>query len=276
MSQLISVIIPTFNRSPLLLRAVKSVLNQSYSDFEIIIVDDGSTDNTEAVITPFIGPRVKYYRQINKGVAAARNYGIKQAIGNWIAFLDSDDEWLSHKLQSQINHLQENPLCRMIFSEEIWHKNGTRINQKIIHQKSGGFLFEKCIQQCFIGPSTVLMEKSLLEEMNYFDESFVVCEDYDLWLKISSKYEISFIADPLIIKHGGHSDQLSTQFIAMDKWRLRALKAILMTRNLTDYQKTAVVNFMKKKGEILIKGFEKHSNPDGAAEIRALIKEVGD
>lgn len=276
MPELISVIIPTFNRSSLLQRALRSVLNQNYPASEIIIVDDGSTDNTYEELAPLLGPVVKYFKQENKGVAAARNYGIKQASGKWIAFLDSDDEWLSHKLQSQVYYIIQNPDCRMIYCEEIWQRNGARVNQKKIHQKSGGFLFEKCIQQCFIGPSTVMIEKDLLEEMNYFDESFVVCEDYDLWLKISSLYEIGFIPDPLIIKHGGHVDQLSTRYVAMDLWRLRSLKTILTIRDLTELQREAIITLMKKKAELLIKGFEKHGHPEAAEETRTLIKAVDD
>lgn len=276
MPELISVIIPTFNRSSLLQRALRSVLNQNYPASEIIIVDDGSTDNTYEELAPLLGPVVKYFKQENKGVAAARNYGIKQASGKWIAFLDSDDEWLSHKLQSQVYYIIQNPDCRMIYCEEIWQRNGARVNQKKIHQKSGGFLFEKCIQQCFIGPSTVMIEKDLLEEMNYFDESFVVCEDYDLWLKISSLYEIGFIPDPLIIKHGGHVDQLSTRYVAMDLWRLRSLKTILTIRDLTELQREAIITLMKKKAELLIKGFEKHGHPEAAEETRILIKAVDD
>jgi glycosyltransferase involved in cell wall biosynthesis len=241
MSELISVIIPTFNRSGVLLRAIHSVLNQSYKHFELIVVDDGSTDETERLLKPFIeNQSIQYVRQDNKGVSSARNRGVSHASGEWLAFLDSDDEWLEDKL---------------------------------LHQIKGGWIFAHCVAQCLIGPSSVLLSKNLFTEMKGFDESYEVCEDYDLWLKISSRYEVGLIETPLIVKYGGHEDQLSTKFFAMDMWRLRALKNILNDDILSEEFRVLIKETMKKKGDILISGYQKYGNHDAILEVRQLLHE---
>jgi glycosyltransferase involved in cell wall biosynthesis len=218
--ELVSIIIPTFNRSTFLLRAIKSVLNQSYKNFELIVVDDGSTDDTEILLQDLITNKsIHYYKKSNGGVASARNFGAIKALGHWYAFLDSDDEWLPNKLQDQLSFLLNNSHLNIVYGEEIWMRNGVRVNQKKHHKKSGGHIFEKCLEQCLIAPSSVLLTKKLFEEKKGFDESFIICEDYDLWLKISSSHEIGFIEQPLIVKYGGHEDQLSTKYFAMDMWR---------------------------------------------------------
>jgi glycosyltransferase involved in cell wall biosynthesis len=274
MSELISVIIPTFNRSGVLLRAIHSVLNQSYKHFELIVVDDGSTDETERLLKPFIeNQSIQYVRQDNKGVSSARNRGVSHASGEWLAFLDSDDEWLEDKLLHQIKFLNENFHLKIVYSDEIWMRNGVRVNQKKIHQKKGGWIFAHCVAQCLIGPSSVLLSKNLFTEMKGFDESYEVCEDYDLWLKISSRYEVGLIETPLIVKYGGHEDQLSTKFFAMDMWRLRALKNILNDDILSEEFRVLIKETMKKKGDILISGYQKYGNHDAILEVRQLLHE---
>ena len=269
----ISVIIPTFNRAPLLLRAITSVLNQGYKNFEIIVVDDGSIDETETLLSPMIKlGNIKYFKQENLGVSAARNFGSSQALGDWIAFLDSDDEWLPSKLELQIAFLQVNPNVSIVYGAEVWMRNGVRVNQSLVHQKFGGWIFDKCVQQCFIAPSSLLIKKSLLLSLEGFDPDFKVCEDYDLWLKMSSLYEVGFISEPLMIKYGGHTDQLSTQFVAMDFWRIKSLNRILKIRKLSDDQKILVIETMRKKGTILIKGFQKHGNFKAAEEVETILK----
>lgn len=274
----VSIIIPTFNRSQLVERAIRSVLNQTYKNFELIIVDDGSTDDTELRLQQFTtNPSIHYYKKENSGVAAARNFGAAKAKGKWMAFLDSDDEWLAHKLQDQINFLQKNSELKIVYGEETWIRNGMRVNQKKHHKKSGGRIFERCLEQCLIAPSSVLLEKNLFDEFKGFDESFVVCEDYDLWIKISSQYEIGFIEHPLIIKYGGHEDQLSTKYFAMDMWRLKSMHNLLISRSLpvNDLSAlSALIATMQTKGKILLKGYQKHGNLEDAVKVSQILENL--
>lgn len=275
MTDLISVVIPTYNRGPLLLRAIHSVLNQSYKNFELIVVDDGSTDETDTLLRPFLNnPTIKYFKQENSGVAAARNFGAKNSSGAWLAFLDSDDEWLPHKLHEQILFLKKNSHLQIVYSEEIWMRKGVRVNQKLVHKKSGGHIFNECLKQCLIAPSSVMMNRSLYQEMKGFDEEYIVCEDYDLWLRISSLYEIGFIPEPLIIKYGGHPDQLSTKFVAMDMWRLKSMHSILINQSLSDLSRNYLIDRMKEKAIILLKGYEKYENDEGIQNVKEILKDI--
>jgi glycosyltransferase involved in cell wall biosynthesis len=271
--KLISVIIPTYNRDKVILRAIESVLKQTYLNFEIIIIDDGSTDKTELLLNNLVSKnQIQYYKTENLGVSHARNLGVSKSSGDWIAFLDSDDEWLPHKLQTQIEYLETNPHLQIVYGQEIWMRNGLRVNQKKIHQKYGGWIFDKCIQQCFIAPSSTMLTKNLFIEMGQFDLDFLVCEDYDLWLKISSKFEIGFIEKPIIIKYGGDEDQLSTQFKAMDYWRIKALVNILKTRSLPQDDRQKVIKFIIEKSQHLLLGFQKHGHISKADEMEQLLK----
>jgi glycosyltransferase involved in cell wall biosynthesis len=269
----ISVIIPTFNRSGVVVRAINSVLDQNNKNFELIVVDDGSTDETELLLSPLNDSgQLKYFKIKNLGVSSARNFGVSQAIGDWLCFLDSDDEWLPNKLQDQLEFVQKNSSYQIVYSEEIWIRNGVRVNPRAIHQKHSGWVFDKCVQQCFIAPSSVMLRKSLFHEMGGFDPTFTVCEDYDLWLKISSLYEVGLITIPCIIKHGGSPDQLSTMYVAMDLWRLRALCRIIKIRNLSDEHKDFVHKIIAQKGEILKKGFLKYGNHSAILEVESLLQ----
>ncbi len=272
MADLISVIIPTFNRAPVLLRAVESVLNQTYRNVELIIVDDGSTDDTEKVLEPYrLAGSLLYHKTENAGVAASRNKGAAIASGKWLSFLDSDDEWLEEKLAEQMEFLRQNPSITIVYTDEIWIRNDVQVNKKNHHQKKGGRIFSDCIKQCLIAPSSVLLSKNLFEKMKGFDESFVVCEDYDLWLKISSQYEIGFLEQSLIKKYGGHSDQLSTKFFAMDSWRIKSMQSLLKNTALSADDKSAVIETIKTKGQILLNGYRKHGNHQAADDLELVL-----
>ena len=275
MKDLISVIIPTYNRASTIVRAVESVLNQTYSNIELIVVDDGSTDETNQLLSPYILNRsVTYHKFENSGVAGARNIGAALARGNWLAFLDSDDEWLLNKLTEQMDFLSTHSKLQIVYTDEIWIRNGVQVNKKNHHQKMGGMIFGECLKQCLIAPSSVLLSKKLFDEMSGFDDNYVVCEDYDLWLRISSKYEIGFINKMLIKKYGGHSDQLSTRFFAMDSFRIKSMKNILCDKNLSQRHREQVISTMKEKGDILIKGYLKHENFEAAEEIKKILSDV--
>lgn len=275
MPTLISVIIPTYNRSTVLQRAIDSVLAQSFTHFELIIVDDGSDDNTHELLLSLIdSQKIKYFKQNNLGVSAARNLGAKNANGDYLAFLDSDDEWLPNKLAIQNDYLSNFPDLQIVYTDEIWIRNGKKVNQKAIHKKSGGRIFLACLQQCLIAPSSVLIKKSLFDSLNGFDESFVVCEDYDLWLKISSIHDIGFISKPLIIKYGGHSDQLSTKYFAMDFWRVKSMINIVKNYNLSDHEKINIKDSIKRRSDILKAGYQKYGNEENYRIINEMLLEL--
>lgn len=271
----VSIIIPTYNRAHLVVRAIQSVLKQTYQNFELIVVDDGSSDDTAVHLKSFIENKsIHFYQKENAGVASARNFGVTKARGQWLAFLDSDDEWLPHKLQEQINFLMCNHHLKIVYGEETWIRNGVRVNQKKHHKKSGGRIFEKCLEQCLIAPSSVLLERQLFDELNGFDERFVVCEDYDLWIKISSRHEIGFIERPLIVKYGGHDDQLSTKYFAMDMWRLKAMNNLLKTTVLAEEDQSALRKVMQTKGNILLNGYQKHGKTEDAEKVLQILNNL--
>jgi len=219
----VSVIITTYNRARLAEEAVKSVLAQSFTNYEIILVDDGSTDETEKILKKY---PLKYLRQKRAGISSARNRGIAESRGKYVCFLDSDDLWHKNKLKIQHEFMERTSGCPLCYTDEIWKRNGKNMNQKKIHEKSGGDIFEKCLLLCIISPSSAMIRRKILEEMK-FDEGMPVCEDYDLWLRISSAYEIGYIPEKLIIKRGGHSDQLSRKYPVMDRFRIYSIRKLL-------------------------------------------------
>ncbi|MCK5883734.1 MAG: glycosyltransferase [Bacteriovoracaceae bacterium] len=272
----VSIVIPSHNRAEKLVRAIDSVLLQTFRDFDLWIIDDGSTDNTEEVVKSYgdTDINIHYLKQENSGVSSARNLGIKSSKGEWVAFLDSDDEWMPAKLEKQIKFIEENSIYPMVYGDEVWIRCGKRVNQKNIHKKSGGDIFEKCLPLCFIAPSAALIKRSLLEEVGLFDEEFKVCEDYDLWLKISSLHPVGLISEPIIIKHGGHQDQLSTKFFGMDYFRILSMDRIKRIRSLTKKQLETLDREMIKKCTILLNGNIKHNNMTNFDEIKNIALSI--
>jgi len=267
----ISVIIPTFNRLDLLKRAIESVLNQSIKPYDIIVVDDGSTDDTSEMIQQKY-KSINLIQQKNSGVSAARNNGIKNAQGDWIALLDSDDEWGENKLEEQVNNLTDNPKYEFCHTNEIWIRNGIRVNQKKRHKKYGGFIFDKCLDICRISPSSVLFNKNILNHVGWFDEKLPVCEDYDLWLRITADYEILFIDKPLIVKYGGHNDQLSNSVEAIERFRIKALQSLLENSDLSKNNRIHAIEMIIKKLNIYLKGLVKRKKHDEAKKVAEKIK----
>jgi glycosyltransferase involved in cell wall biosynthesis len=252
----ISVVIPTYNRCNLLCRALDSVFQQNYSPLEIIVVDDGSTDETKDLI-PQKYPQVTYLRQENQGVSAARNKGIKFAKGEWLAFLDSDDCWEKSKLLKQLEALKEQPEFAFCHSNEVWLRQGKVIKQKEKHRKTGGWVFQACLPFCVISPSTVMIHRKLFKEIGFFDENLLACEDYDLWLRITSRYPVLFLEENLTTKHGGHEDQLSMQHWGMDRFRIYALEKILLLETLKKNDKNLALETLIKKLDVFLKGAKK-------------------
>ena len=267
----VSVIIPTFNRLSLISRAIDSVLKQTFKPFEIIVVDDGSSDNTSTFIKNNY-KSVKLIKQKNLGVSKARNVGIKNSSGDWIALLDSDDEWKKNKLEVQIKSLSEYDYYSVCHTNEIWIRNGTRVNQKKRHQKYGGNIFDKCLDICRISPSSIIFQKNIINEVGWFDENLSICEDYDLWLRITANFKILFIDKPLIIKYGGHSDQLSKSVNGIEAYRIKSLENLLSnTRLIKDYKRLAI-DMLITKLRIYKKGLLKRQKSNELLKVNRKIK----
>jgi len=258
----ISVIIPVYNRPGFVQEAIQSVLDQTYSNLEIIVVDDGSTDKTPDVLDSF-KDKIRIIHQENKGVSAARNKGIENSSSRWLAFLDSDDIWLPEKLRMQMQFFEDHPDAKICQTEEIWIKNGKRLYPKKKHQKKSGMIFEHCLPLCIVSPSAVMIHRDMFDVVGTFDESLPACEDYDLWLRISCQYPIYLLDQPLIIKRGGHDDQLS-QAIRLDRFRIKALVKLLKSGVLTDKQTVLTINELERKCRIYQKGCIKHGRKDEA------------
>ena len=268
----VSVIIPVYNRVNLIDRSINSVISQTYPINEIIVIDDGSNDGTYDLIKRNF-PQVSLQYQENKGVSNARNIGIKLAKSKWIAFLDSDDEWLPKKVEEQINLLKTNFSFKICHTDEVWIRNQVRVNPMKKHRKYGGDIYNKCLPLCVISPSSIMIHKDIFNDVGLFDEDLPVCEDYDMWLRICSKYSVLFLDQKLINKYGGHDDQLSKKYWGMDRFRLIALEKMIDNPNLNSKDRMATINMAIDKARILQKGYLKHNHKIEAQEIsEKLIK----
>ncbi len=270
---LVSVILPTYNRKWILKEAIDSVLAQDYEDFELIVVDDGSTDNTCEILDTY-GQDIIVLRQANKGVSAARNRGIAEAGGQLVAFLDSDDLWLPRKLSRQVDFFNLNPDAVINQTEEIWIRNGARVNPKDRHRKPAGMIFERSLGLCLVSPSAVMIRKSLFDVVGVFDEDLPACEDYDLWLRISCRYPVDLIDTPLIIKRGGHADQLS-KAAGLDRFRIQSLGKIIGSGRLTESQYRVAVSTLRDKCAIYAGGCRKRGRDAEATSYEALAESMG-
>jgi len=276
----ISVVIPTYNRKHTLPRALDSVLAQSYQPFEIIVIDDGSTDGTFDWIKSKY-PSIKLLESHKpskslkgyspKGVSVARNVGIKQSKGDWIALLDSDDEWTPDKLIRQVQSLKKNEGSVFCHTNEIWIRNGVRVNQHKKHQKYGGYIFKECLDICRISPSAALIHKTIFEDIGLFDESLKVCEDYDFWLRITSNYPVLFLDEFLIKKYGGHEDQLSKTPEGIEQYRIKSLEKIMSSNLLSESQFQAAKDMLITKLQIFGNGLKKRQKID---EFNAIQKKI--
>jgi glycosyltransferase involved in cell wall biosynthesis len=272
MPPLVSVIIPTYNRWPVVREAIESVLAQRFRDFELIVVDDGSTDGTVAALGSF-GASLRLVRQARKGVAAARNSGVTAARGRYIAFLDSDDLWLSKKLTVQTAFMEQNADLDISQTEEIWIRRGVRVNRKEKHRKGSGDIFRRSLDLCLVSPSAVMMTRALFERLGGFDEAFPVCEDYDLWLRIGVERSVALIPTALVVKRGGHPDQLSRSTWGLDRYRIVALQKLLQT-GLRGKKRDWVIEALKRKVGILCQGARKRGREGEAVNYEALLREL--
>ncbi len=270
-----SVIIPTYNRAKFLKIALNSVLTQTFPNYELIVVDDGSTDATKQIIKKIKDKRLKYFYQNNKGPAGARNLGLKKAQGQFICFLDSDDRFCKEKLEFSFDYIQKYPESKVFHTEEIWYRNGRLLSPKKRHQKPDGFVFAQALKLCCISPSTTVIRKDVFDEIGCFDEEFLACEDYEFFLRLTSRYPVILIPEYLTIKQGGHRDQQSKKYPAMDSFRIYALEKILkkLPPKSTNYKLANAE--LKRKYLIYIKGaFNFRPNKNQLQEIERLIFEI--
>ena len=245
---LVSVILPTYNRAWALKTAIDSVLFQNYPNIELIVIDDGSRDNTRKLLKDYKN-QIRVLTQENAGVSAARNRGIEKSRGEFIALLDSDDSWDKRKISCQMDFFMANPEALICQTQEVWIRNHKRVNPKIKHKKPSGMIFEQSLNLCLVSPSAVMMKREIFDLKGYFNEKFLVCEDYDLWLRISSTIPVFLIDKPYTIKNGGHKDQLSNLH-SQDKFRIRSLKNLLDSKALTEDQSLKATKVFKKKCDI--------------------------
>jgi len=261
----VSVVIPTFNREGFIEQCVVSALQQSKKPDEVIVVDDGSSDKTWDVLRTlgFSDSKeeknsLRYIFQRNKGVSAARNRGIKVSKFRYIAFLDSDDLWLEKKLEKQISSLESQSIrYRLSHTNEIWVRNGVRVNAHLKHEKNGGDIFIQCLKLCCISPSSSLVDRSVFDDFGFFDENLPACEDYDFWLRFCAFEDVHFVNEHLLIKNGGHDQQLSKKHWGMDRFRVTALENLLKNQSLSEFKRKETIKELIFKLQVLIDGGRK-------------------
>ena len=223
----VSVIIPTYNRAYLIDRAIQSVLNQSYQDFEMIIVDDGSTDDTKEVVTEFQeqDKRIRYIRhEKNKGGSAARNTGIKSAEGDYVAFLDDDDEWLPAKIEKQVVKFQDSlDEVGVIYSGFFYvsDKTGKVISESVPTLR--GNVYANLLSGCILGSPTPLIRKTCFQKAGLYDDTLPSAQDWDMWIRLSKYYEFDFIPE-ILAKHYIHGGQISVDLNAKIRAREKLMR----------------------------------------------------
>lgn len=269
MFPVVSVIIPTYNRWPMVRQAIESVLGQTYRAWELIVVDDGSNDGTSEYLAQY-GARLRRASVSRRGVAAARNYGVGIAKGHYLAFLDSDDLWMAKKLAIQVAFMEQHPDVQICQTEEIWMRQGVRVNPRAKHAKPSGDIFRRSLDLCLVSPSAVMITKILFNQVGGFDENFLVCEDYDLWLRIGVDHPVPLISKPLVVKRGGHDDQLSRSVWGLDRYRVQALRKLLI-QGLPPEKRVWAMAALKDKIGILCQGARKRGKEDEAVAYEAIL-----
>ena len=269
----VSVVIPVYNRRDLVGRAIRSVLAQTWKDLELIVVDDGSDDGTPERVREEFGEQLRLLvSPRNRGVSAARNRGIEESRGEWLAFLDSDDEWRPEKLERQMAVLRKSG-SKLCHTDEIWIRKGVRVNPRKHHRKQGGEIFLRALSLCCMSPSSIVLHRSLLEEVGWFDESLPACEDYELFLRITCRYPVSYLEEQLVVKYGGHPDQLSQAHYALDRFRVYALDKLLVENPWLDREKRkAAREMLLRKAWIVYRGACKRNNEELKKTMEEYIR----
>lgn len=256
-----SVIIPTYNRECFIENCVESVLDQSFNNFEVIVINDGSTDRTEKLLRPY-NDEIEYIYQENKGVSTARNRGLQEARGKYIAFLDSDDKWTSEKLEVVDENIKQNPEFKIFHTQERWYKDGKIHNPKDKHRKPHGKVFFKCLRLCAVSISTAVVKREVFHKIGEFDESLPVCEDYDFWIRASLNFPIYLVDEVLTVKDGGRGDQLSMIYWGKDKFRAGSIAKLMRNNKLSGKEYQMALKELRKKCRIYGKGCVKRGRKD--------------
>src|SRR5215831_12788019 len=252
MSLEVSVIIPTFNRRPMVVEAIQSVLAQREVRFELIVVDDGSTDGTPAAVEETLENATVPVRLI-----WTERRGVEAAAAGLIGFLDSDDLWKPEKLSRQLAHLRDHPEYRICQCNELWIRNGRRVNPGLRHLKHAGDIFVESLRTCLISPSAVIMRTDLFRDLGGFDETMTAAEDYDLWLRILLRHEAGLLEETLVTRRAGHGDQLSATVPAIDRFRILALAKLLAAPELTGAKRIATAEVLAEKSRLYGKGLQR-------------------
>lgn len=266
----VSVVIPTYNRRELLLRSVTSVLEQEFDDFELIVVDDASTDGTNEYLLR-LGTEDSRLRPLlldrHLGApGAVRNRGMEVARAPLVAFLDSDDRWLPEKLRLQV-HFHRGAGVRLTHTREIWIREGRIVSQKGQNHRREGDVFADALKKCIIGPSTAVLDRDLLLEHNGFDESLEVAEDYELWLRITARERVGYLDRELTEKYAGHGDQLSERYGRIEGFRIEALRKVLTQGLLPEARAPEGRRELSRKLRIFAAGAKKRGREDEAAAL---------
>ena len=269
----VSVILPTWNRAGWLEQCIQSVLGQSFRDFELIVVDDSSEDATAEILESYSGKLRSIIFTKNLGVSTARNAAISNCDSEWIAFLDSDDFWHPDKLKKQIDQTTIRTECPIHFTDEIWIRNGVRVNPKKKHQKLDGWIFKPSLELCLMSPSTVLLRHELFEAHGLFDENLPICEDYDLWLRLTAQHPVALLNEKLMTRHGGHADQLSRSEWGIDRYRIQSIIKILKTEKLSPEDRSAAIVVLRKKCGILVNGLRKRRKLKEVEKYEKIVNE---
>ncbi|MFP4658229.1 MAG: glycosyltransferase family 2 protein [Desulfonatronovibrionaceae bacterium] len=269
---LVSVVIPVFNRAWCLARAIDSVLAQTIPGFELLIVDDGSTDSSPGIVHKYNDKRIRYFYQQHKGVSAARNLGIRKSRGDLIALLDSDDCWFPDKLACQLEFMHAGN-WKISQTEERWIRCGRRVNPRMKHAKPAGWIFEPSLELCLVSPSCSMFTRTLIEDIGLFREDLSACEDYELWLRVALRYPVGLLPQELCVRTGGHSDQLSSRVIGMDLYRIYGLMGIL-EKGLASREKKLVLGALGRKTDVYVSGCLKRDKPEEAQRVKAMVEKA--
>ena len=220
----ISVVVPAYNSQSTILETIYSVLQQSFSDFELIVIDDGSTDKTLRLLSTVKDARLKVYSYSNGGLPAARNRGIVRATGEFISFIDADDLWTPDKLELQLQALQKNPQAGVAYSWTICMGNDGSSFHPGVCDSFQGDVYSKLLVGNFIGSgSNVLIRREAIESVGYFDESLKSCEDWDYWMRLAPKWDFVVVSKPQII-YRLSSGAMSSKLDVMEKYQTLVLE----------------------------------------------------
>jgi glycosyltransferase involved in cell wall biosynthesis len=273
----VSVVIPTYNRRAMVREAVLSVLAQRGARFELIVIDDGSTDDTVDDLEQLgaeHGGVLRVERIENRGAAAARNRGVALANAPLIAFLDSDDIWMSGKLEGQLDFMRTHQECKISQCQERWIRGGRSVNPGRRHRKRAGDIFIDSLRTCLVSTSAVIMRTELFRALGGFDETMRACEDYDLWLRILVAREIGLLDKVLVERRAGHPDQLSAAVPALDRYRILSLIKLLADSRLSVERREAAALVLAEKCAIYAKGLHRRERDAAAQRVERVAEQA--